>query len=274
MEEDNKNNVLHPLASIDMDNIAEIENKCKRIIDISEEGILELDDNIRVRYANKRAMEMLGVGPDEIIGRAFSDFMDSENQLKLEMFCERCKSGSVERHDLKLLRSNGQIMWVLQSFSPIMGGKFNGMISMMMDITERKKAEENLRESEEKYRLLAESFPEPIFIINASSDIEYINKKGRDVFKIKKGDNYLIRSSQLFSSEMFKKQNNEIEKVFKFGIESIYQMDFILDGRPVSLNYSLVPMLGKKSEVFSTIVIVRDITEVAELRKKVDDTIQ
>ncbi len=50
------------------------------------------------------------------------------------------------------------------------------VITVVRDVTERKKAKEKLKESEEKYRLLAESSPEMIYLIDTKGCVTYVNK--------------------------------------------------------------------------------------------------
>ena len=56
-------------------------------------------------------------------------------------------------------------------------GKYDGSLGMLTDITERKRTEEALQESEEKYRNIVETANEGVWIFNSLSETTYVNEK-------------------------------------------------------------------------------------------------
>ncbi len=84
---------------------------------------------------------------------------------------------TVESAELEFIRKDGSHLWVEASGSPRFdeNGRLTALQFINRDITERRKAEEALRESEEKYRLLVENINENIYIINAEGLFSYVS---------------------------------------------------------------------------------------------------
>ena len=90
---------------------------------------------------------MLGYNGEKMIGRPVSDFMFDEDVTDHLIKIEHRRRGLAENYECRFRRKNGQTLWTLASGSPIFdeGHRFNGSFSMFTDITERKRAEEELK---------------------------------------------------------------------------------------------------------------------------------
>ena len=133
--------------------LRESEKNYRTIVETSNEGIWVVDSETRTTYVNRRMSEMLGYGPGEILGKKSSEFMDEEGKARLGQLLERRSQGITESIEFKFLRKDGLPLWTISSASPLRdkGGKFVGSLGMLTDITERKRIEEALRESEQRY---------------------------------------------------------------------------------------------------------------------------
>ena len=134
--------------------LRESEEKYRLISENAKDLIIVLDDKFIVEYVNEGALlNMLGYSRDFFIGKIGSQFLhpDDLNNV-LELFNKRLKlvEGSIE---VRLLHKDGHYIWV-ETIGKIFvdRDKKSKVIIISRDITERKIAEQKLKESEEKYR--------------------------------------------------------------------------------------------------------------------------
>ena len=130
-------------------------------------------------YINKTFVEMLGYAdPSELIGRRSSELVDPRDQERLEEITERRKRGEKQRiiYNLRILKKDGSSIWLeISSIGTEFEGK-RASISNSRDITDRKQMEEEIRNSEERYRSLVENSPTSISV-TVGSEIAYVNRR-------------------------------------------------------------------------------------------------
>ena len=142
------------------------EARYRTIVDTAQEGIWMVDAETRTTYVNQRMADLLGYTTEEITGRSFLEFMDDEARALAARNFERRKEGVPERYDFRFRRKDGSDLWSIVSVNPLFSeaGQFVGALAMVTDITERKRAEDALRESEEKFRNLSEEITDGVAV--------------------------------------------------------------------------------------------------------------
>jgi PAS domain S-box-containing protein len=126
--------------------VRESERKFRRIFETANEGIWVLDANARITMANARIAEMLGYSVEELIGRGKADlvFSPEDREIAREQIESR-KRNVAGSFEVRLRHRDGSAVWAQFSARPIFeDGKFSGVLDMIADITERKRAEEEL----------------------------------------------------------------------------------------------------------------------------------
>ena len=125
------------------------ETQYRRIVETAHEGIWELDADARVTFVNARMAEMLGHEPGEFLGRRKWEFVADEDRPAVQALFERRRAGVSEQADVRFRRRDGEPVWTLMSARPLFGdrGEFRGCLDMFTDITGRRRAEENLKET-------------------------------------------------------------------------------------------------------------------------------
>lgn len=134
------------------------EEEYRRIVETSVEGIWVFDENYISTYANRQMSRILGFPIEELIGKPIPNYFSPDDMPVIEEHLKKRKSGESEVYELRFHRKDGSECWCIVSAVPILQeGVFKGSFAMFTDITQRRNAEEMLKESERKYRILFET---------------------------------------------------------------------------------------------------------------------
>lgn len=150
------------------------------------------DFNGKFIDANSAALKALGYKRTEILPLNFSSLIDKSQLPKATKSLEEIiRTGHQKKPvEYKLRRKDGKTIWVETEGSLIYkDGRPFAVQGIARDITEKKLAEEALKESEEKFRTLAEKSPNMIFI-NKIGKIVYANKQCEQVMGYKREEFY------------------------------------------------------------------------------------
>jgi PAS domain S-box-containing protein len=166
--------------------LRESEQKYHLIVDNMADVITVLDMNLLFTYVSPSIIRLRGYTPEEAMAQPLEQMMTPKSlqivvkALEEEMALEASGTADPGRSrilELEEYRKDGSIIWSEDhlSFMRDEVQKPVGIISLTRDITERKQAEEALRESEGKHRLLFDSAGDAIFIHNAEAQILAVN---------------------------------------------------------------------------------------------------
>jgi len=160
------------------------EERYRRIVETGEEGIWLVDREWKTSFVNARMEQMLGCRPGEMLGRHLLEFMGEDGVLRAQDLMTRREKGVRESHQFQFLRRDGTELWALVAANPFLddAGAFAGALAMVFDITERKRAEEALRVSEERLRLAHKATNDVIWDWDVVKDAQYWNDAGGVVF--------------------------------------------------------------------------------------------
>jgi PAS domain S-box-containing protein len=154
--------------------LLESERKYRDLVENMAEGLITIDEQKIVTLVNSKICHMLEFKPEEMVGKNIFDFFDSKNQKILKQELVKRPEGTFSRYEITFTTKSGKQIPVLISGAPNFDekGRFRGSYANVLDFTERKQAEEALRQSEEKYRLITETTSDLIslhtFDLNAS----------------------------------------------------------------------------------------------------------
>jgi len=152
------------------DALHESENRYRRIVETSLEGIVSVDTRYVTTYANDRIADMLGYEKEALLGRKLTDFMPPDQLPNPEQEAE-LMSGHDHTYERCFRKRDGEELWTLISPCGMFDeqGQFTGSFAMVTDITERKRAEMQLLEM--KNRAEAANKAKSEFLANMSHEI-------------------------------------------------------------------------------------------------------
>jgi PAS domain S-box-containing protein len=141
--------------------LKESEQRISEIIETAQEAIWMVDAQANTTYVNQHLAEMLGYTRAELVGRSVFDFVDKADRLEAGRYLERGRSGIREQRDFCFRRRDGSELWTMVSTTPLFDGEgvFVGGLAMLIDITERKRTERALKESEARLEAAMKNLP-------------------------------------------------------------------------------------------------------------------
>jgi len=142
-------------------------------------GYHSIDENAVFIHINSTELQWLGYSYDEVIGKKFTDFL-TPNSLDHfhKNFRRFLKRGHVENIEFELVRKDGSIIYVLLNSTAIKNheGKFIMSRSTLYDITDRKRTEQALRESEDRFHKAMDTAPIGMAIVSLKGVFIEVNQ--------------------------------------------------------------------------------------------------
>ena len=224
-------------------------------------SITDLNDSII--YVNKAFLKTYGYSIKEVIGNNVALLRPgnlTETPAK-KIYPKTIEGGW--QGDLINVKKNGTIFPIHLSTAIVKdeNKKPIALIGIATDITNRLEQEKLLKDSEEKYRLLAEASHDMIFIIDLSGEILYVNNYGASQFGLKPSQMIGKKRSDFFKNSSSIHQGKRLRKILKTK-ESVYVEDKTeFPGKIFHLGTWLVPITDSSGEVISVMGVSRDITK-------------
>ena len=218
----------------------------------------------RLLEVNEKFLAVSGFTRDEVIGRTVVEIGWNSEEQRSRLRQRFLEHGRVAGMELALRRKDGREINCLYNGEAITVGGKPCLLSIAQDITERKRAEEEIREKEGRYRLLFEAANDGIFIQDATA-FRDCNQRGADMYGLPK-EEIIGRSPAEFSPERQPdgRLSSEVaaEKIQAAlnGVPQLFEWQPLrADGTPFDVEITLSRLeLGGKVCLQA---IVRDITE-------------
>jgi len=166
--------------------LRESEEKYRTILENIEDGYYEVDLPGNFIFFNDPVCRFFGYSKDELMGMNDRRYTDQENAKKLyQTFNKVYKTGEPTKgFDWEIIRKDGTKRYIEASVSLVKNpsGQPIGFRGIVRDVTERKQAEEALRNEKQRFQTLSEQAPFGMVMIDQDGTFKYINHKFKELF--------------------------------------------------------------------------------------------
>ena len=136
------------------------------------QGVSVSGPDMRIKYVNSAYSRILGVPEHELIGRLVRDVVLPEDVPALEQACTDRLAGRTTTYEVRHRLPSGDVRNVLVTGVPrFVNGRVTGSIAVITDITELKRSEAALRESDTLFRAVSEQMPASLFLFDMDDPI-------------------------------------------------------------------------------------------------------
>ena len=243
------------------------EEAFRELYDNAPVGYHEYDSKGRVTRVNRTYLEMLGYTAEEMIGHPLWKFY-VEGEKAQEQILEKLAGSKPPGRSLERTyrRKDGTTFPVLIEDRLMLDekGRIMGMRCTVQDITDRKRAEEALRQSEEKYRNILESMDEGYYEVDLAGNFTFLNSSACRIHGYPKEELMGMNDRQYTDEENAKRLFQAFNKVYRTG-ESGAVCDFELIRKDQTKRYMEVSVSLRKDSSGKPIGfrgVLRDITDI------------
>jgi PAS domain S-box-containing protein len=255
------------------DELHESDELFRNFMENAPDGVFICDFNGTFLYGNRRSEKIIGYSREELIGKNLLESnLLTEKGLKkaLQWLHENMKGNPTGPDEIELISKEGRIIPVEIHTSVVQHMGQETILAFVRDITQRKKSEEMIRQGEEKYRTILESFQEGYFEVDLKGNFTFCNDSMSRIIGYSKeellGMNYRIYEDE----ETRKIIYQEFNKVYTTG-EPCKGFDHPYinkDGIKTYVETSVILQKDSSGKPTGFKGMVRDITERKEVERK------
>ncbi len=153
------------------------EAQLQAMVDQASAGIARVGLDGSVLSANARFAEIVGLPQDEVVGLSTERVSHPDDVEPTRRALEQALKEGGAQLEKRYIRPDGSTVWVVISIRALTGpdGGVEGYIAVVVDISGAKAAEAALRESEARFRLMADTAPSPVWLTNTEGEVEFVN---------------------------------------------------------------------------------------------------
>lgn len=226
-------------------------------------GLFDMDGNII--KLNRATEDIFLYSREELLGSRVATIPDESYREEVEFLQRKVKSGnSVVEYETIRKRKDGKLIDVAITYSPIYDeyGEMIAMANILRDITERKRKNDEVRESEAKYRLIAENTADMIRVLDMDNSIIYASPSHELILGKKEEEYHSGLGFQFVHPLDLSLVNDHFQEMLqnKQPINIEYREQHS-SGEWIPVEARCMPVLDDTEAITSVVLVVRDLTE-------------
>jgi PAS domain S-box-containing protein len=242
------------------------------LFDRAPVGYLTLEKDSTILEANLTAVRLLGVERKGLVHSRFTQFITSDDQDRFYFHLNQTlKASTIQRSEIRARRKDESVFYAqLESTAVHSEGKPDRIHTTLSDITDRKQAEEKLKESKNQYDSLAENIPSVLMRYDGNFRVVYLSPLSEIITGIPVKDCIGKNNKELGHPEhLCRIWENAIHEVFQTGQNRSLEFDFQSQQGLKTFYLKLAPEFDSNGKVAYVLGISTDITD----RKKTEEAL-
>jgi len=240
------------------------EEKYRSLIDNQSEGIGFIDENENITFANPETERIFGMPSNKLIGKNMKSFLSEENYIYIVSQTNLRKTGIKGIYEIEIIQPSGKPKNIFITSTPKFDkqNKFIGSLCIFRDVTENKVLQNTLRESEQRFKELADLLPGIVFETDIEGNFTFLNQKALELFGYSEQDLYMgISVFQLFTKKDNPKMQSNFTKLLESG--KIIYREFVAQKKdnsmmPVLVHANVIKIKNKRIGIRGIAIDISD----------------
>jgi PAS domain S-box-containing protein len=239
------------------------QEKLELVLDSLPAYVAYLDPDLQVLHANRAMAEWWGYSKEEVVGKNYAEVArPGPYEQNARHLRQAAVSQQTVIHEFESVSALGQAAAGRAIFVPHPDeqGNVQGLVALVLDVTEQRRAEAALRASEERFRLVVENMHDGVGMVDEASRLTYVNDRLCEMTGRTRDELIGQRSDQLFlpgERERYLGQLTRRRAGFSDRYESIFARE---DGTQVPVFISASPVRDAQGDYRGSFAVVTDIT--------------
>ena len=259
--------------------LRESEGVLRTVTDHALVGLVMLDKDRRYVFANKAYSDALRMPDADIIGKRVPEVMGKlYDQIRPRL--DRAYAGERVSYELTMPERDGEAdRFYTVSYEPRReSGEVAGMIVMVVDITERKRAEESVRASEERWATTLQSIGDAVISTDAAGRIMFMNEMaqkltGWTLEEVQGAD--LSGVFNIVQEGTRLRPENPVSKVLRLGkVVGLANHTLLIrrDGTEIPIEDSGAPIRDRQNRIEGVVLVFHDVSEQRQIQKTIRES--
>lgn len=248
------------------------EQNYRNVVNNSPDLIYRTDANGVITFVSESVYNISGYTVDEAIGMKMAEEIYVEPDERTAFLNVLMKQGAIENFEAKLKHKSGSVWWASTNAHLLKDskGKIIGVEGITRNITEKKKVQLALSQSEAYLRTLINTIPDLVWLKDENGRYLFCNSKFERFFGATENEiigktDYDFVDKDL--ADLFRRYDKEVMTKEKSNINEV-EVTYADDGHHEILETIKTPMYGKDGQLIGVLGIARDITERKQAEEK------
>ena len=250
--------------------IAQVQGLLSLIVASSDDAILSKDLNGTITSWNRGAERMFGYTAEEMIGSSILRIIPPDRHSEEAAILSKLRRGErIDHYETVRRKKDGRLFDISITVSPLTdeGGNVVGASKIARDISEQKRAQRALHESEERWRVTLESIGDAVVATDASAEVTFVNQVAAGIMGRPIED---IQGRPL--ADVFKIVNEGTRLTVESPVDRVIREGLVVglanhtvvirpDGTEVPIDDSAAPIRDRDGRLRGVVLVFRDISE-------------